>query len=53
MAKAKSAYSIPGKLGKLGTHIIVVWVGWLAKPKKYYFGLDCPSGQTGAILLWS
>ena len=26
MAKAKSAYSIPGKLGKLGTHIIVVWV---------------------------
>ena len=26
MAKAKSAYSTPGKLGKLGTHIIVVWV---------------------------
>ncbi len=26
MAKSKSAYSIPGKLGKLGTHIIVVWV---------------------------
>jgi len=26
MAKAKSAYSIPGKQGKLGTHIIVVWV---------------------------
>ena len=26
MSKAKSAYSTPGKLGKLGTHIIVVWV---------------------------
>tara|TARA_B100000029_G_scaffold471234_1_gene510731 strand:- start:35 stop:583 length:549 start_codon:yes stop_codon:yes gene_type:complete len=26
MAKPKSAYSIPGKLGKLDTHIIVVWV---------------------------
>ena len=26
MAKAKSAYSIPGKQGKLDTHIIVVWV---------------------------
>ena len=26
MAKAKSAYSIPGKQGKLSTHIIVVWV---------------------------
>ena len=26
MAKSKSAYSIPGKLGKLDTHIIVVWV---------------------------
>ena len=26
MANPKSAYSIPGKLGKLDTHIIVVWV---------------------------
>ena len=26
MSKAKSAYSIPGKKGKLDTHIIVVWV---------------------------
>jgi len=26
MAKAKSAYSVPGKQGKLDTHIIVVWV---------------------------
>ena len=26
MAKSKSAYSIPTKLGKLDTHIIVVWV---------------------------
>ena len=26
MAKSKSAYSIPGKLGKFNTHIIVVWV---------------------------
>ena len=26
MAKPKSAYSIPGKQGKLSTHIIVVWV---------------------------
>ena len=26
MVKSKSAYSIPGKLGKLDTHIIVVWV---------------------------
>ncbi len=26
MTKAKSAYSTPGKQGKLGTHIIVVWV---------------------------
>ena len=25
MSKAKSAYSIPGKKGKLDTHIIVVW----------------------------
>ena len=26
MVKSKSAYSIPGKKGKLDTHIIVVWV---------------------------
>ena len=26
MAKSKSAYSTPGKQGKLDTHIIVVWV---------------------------
>ena len=26
MVKPKSAYSIPGKIGKLTTHIIVVWV---------------------------
>ena len=26
MSKSKSAYSIPGKNGKLDTHIIVVWV---------------------------
>ena len=26
MSKAKSAYSIPGKKGKLDTHIVVVWV---------------------------
>jgi len=26
MAKAKSAYSVPGKQGKFETHIIVVWV---------------------------
>ena len=26
MAKSKSAYSDPGKKGKLDTHIIVVWV---------------------------
>jgi len=26
MVKSKSAYSTPGKQGKLGTHIIVVWV---------------------------
>ena len=26
MAKSKSAYSVPSKLGKLDTHIIVVWV---------------------------
>ena len=26
MAKSKPAYSVPGKLGKLETHIIVVWV---------------------------
>ena len=26
MAKSKSAYSLPSKLGKLETHIIVVWV---------------------------
>ena len=26
MSKAKSAYSVPGKTGKLDTHIIVVWV---------------------------
>ena len=26
MAQSKSAYSIPGKQGKLDTHIIVVWV---------------------------
>ena len=26
MVKAKSAYSVPGKQGKLDTHIIVVWV---------------------------
>ena len=26
MSKSRSAYSVPGKLGKLDTHIIVVWV---------------------------
>ena len=26
MAKSKSAYSVPGKLGKIERHIIVVWV---------------------------
>ena len=26
MPKSKSAYSIPGKIGKLERHIIVVWV---------------------------
>ena len=26
MSKSRSAYSVPGKLGKLHTHIIVVWV---------------------------
>ena len=26
MTKSKSAYSIPGKIGKLERHIIVVWV---------------------------
>ena len=26
MAKSKSAYSVPGKIGKLERHIIVVWV---------------------------
>ena len=26
MVKSKSAYSVPGKQGKLDTHIIVVWV---------------------------
>ena len=26
MAKSKSAYSTPSKLGKIDTHIIVVWV---------------------------
>ena len=26
MAKSKSAYSIPGKIGKLERHIIVIWV---------------------------
>ena len=26
MATSKSAYSIPGKIGKIERHIIVVWV---------------------------
>ena len=26
MPKSKSAYSIPGKIGKLERHIIVIWV---------------------------
>ena len=26
MAKSKSAYSVPGKVGKIERHIIVVWV---------------------------
>ena len=26
MLKSKSAYSVPGKIGKLERHIIVVWV---------------------------
>ena len=26
MSKSRSAYSIPGKIGKMDTHIIVVWV---------------------------
>ena len=30
MAKSKSAYSIPGKQGKLDSHIIVVWVDYEA-----------------------
>ena len=26
MTKSKSAYSVPGKIGKIERHIIVVWV---------------------------
>ena len=26
MAKSRSAYSVPGKIGKVERHIIVVWV---------------------------
>ena len=26
MVKSKSAYSVPGKIGKIERHIIVVWV---------------------------
>ena len=26
MTKSKSAYSVPGKIGKLERHILVVWV---------------------------
>ena len=26
MANSKSAYSVPGKIGKIERHIIVVWV---------------------------
>ena len=30
MPKSKSAYSIPGKVGKMDTHIFVVWVDYEA-----------------------
>ena len=40
MLKSKSAYSVPGKIGKLERHIIVVWVdneaGVLAKFQGYF-----------------
>ena len=42
MANPKSAYSIPGKLGKFDTHIIVVWVdieaGVLARVVGFFSG---------------
>ena len=44
----------PGLLAGLDhSNIILVWVSWLARPKKYYFGLGCPSGLPEIILLWS
>ena len=39
MAKSKSAYSIPTKIGKLETHIIVVWVDNEASVLSRVFGL--------------
>ena len=45
MAKAKSAYSIPTKKGKLDTHIFVVWVdneaGVLARVVGLFSGRGC------------
>ncbi len=44
MAKSKSAYSTPGKQGRLDTHIIVVWVdneaGVLARVVGLFSGRD-------------
>ena len=30
MVKSKSAYSVPGKIGKIERHIIVVWVDMIS-----------------------
>ena len=44
MSKSKSAYSTPGKIGKLERHILVVWVdneaGVLARLQDYFLEED-------------
>ena len=54
MPKSKSAYSIPGKIGKIERHIIVVWVdneaGVLARIAGLFSfgkGLGSPGSQPG------
>ena len=49
MVKSKSAYSTPSKLGKIDTHIIVVWVDNEASVLSRVVGLFSGRGYNIAV----